>query len=367
MWDALIWWSILDNMHDRSRYSMAHHHANDPGYKEWRGEAERLAGDNAELRQKLDELDSKVSTLEGTPVNTDYLPPGVDPSVALAAEVAATADPGRPQLIVGTGIPSGNYHKFGTILRSKLPDFDTTLQTSNGSVENLENLISNQVDAILVQSDVLNAYLRQNPSAGEQMLGLQSTLYSEFVQLLVNEDSGIEGISELDPKVHTVYVGPRGSGTHGAWHGFMIQDPRYSEFNIRHASYEEALNQVVGNKDAVMLFVGGLNSDLLKQADTRLADKVNLVAVDAPQFSTAVDQFENTIYTVATIPDETYPNIQDGWIFGFGDSSVETLKVEAVLILSLRWIDTYGSRPMTVFEDAIWRSIEEIEPIVGEN
>ena len=366
MWDALIMWSMLDMMSGRRHYAMAHHHANDEGYKEWRGEAERLAEDNEELRAKLDELDKQVATLEGTPRNPDYLPPGVTPAIALAAEVVATADPNQPRITVSTGVENGNYHRFGQILQSHLPDFDVTLTPTAGSEENLNNLVQNDVDAILVQSDILNAYLRKNAGAEDRLVGLQSTLYTEYVQLIVNEDGGISSISELNANAHIVYVGPQGSGTHRAWEGFVLQDPRYGDFTTRFASYEEALSQVSANPSAVMLFVAGLNSELLKEADKQYGSQLSMVAVDEHYFSTAVDQFGNTIYEVASIPHETYPDLQEGWLFGFLDSSVETLTVDAVLILSKQWVDTYGSKPMTLFEDALWRSIDDIKPIVGE-
>lgn len=366
MWDALFMWSMLDMMSSRRHYAVAHHHANDPGYKEWRGEAERLAEDNAELRAKLDELDQQVATLEGTPRDPNYLPPGVTPAIALAAEVVATADPNQPRISVNTGVENGNYHRFGQILQSHLPDFDVMLETTAGSEENLNNLVQNQVDAILVQSDILNSYLRRNTGAEDQLVGLQSTLYTEYVQLIVNEDGGIASVSDLDPNTHIVYVGPRGSGTHRAWEGFVLQDPRYGDFNTRFASYEEALSQVAGDANSVMLFVAGLNSELLKEADRQYGTQLSMVAVDEHYFSTAVDQFGNTIYEVATIPHETYPELQEGWLFGYFDSSVETLTVDAILILSKRWVDTYGSKPMTLFEDALWRSIDDIKPIVGE-
>ena len=360
MWDALIWWSILDNLGNRNRYAMAHHHASDPGYQEWRKEADRLGSENAELKQKLDELDRQVATMNGEPVDPNYLSPGMDPSVALAAEVVGTADTERPQLVMNTGVSNGNYHRFGTILNEALPEFEMILNNSNGSEENLEDLV-------IVQSDILNAYLRKNPEAKEKLVGLQASLYTEFVQLLVNENSLVEKITDLDPGKHTVYLGPRGSGTHGAWEGFVLQNERYGDFNTRYASYDEALSQVASNTDAVMLFVGGLNSDLLKRANINYATQINMVPVDEMEFTRAEDQFGNTIYSAATIPHETYANLQDGWIFGyFGDSSLETLKVEAVLILSHRWVDSYGSRPMTLFEDAVWRSIDEIEKVVGE-
>jgi TRAP transporter TAXI family solute receptor len=365
MWDAMIWWSILDRSRDRHYYSMAHHHAQDPGYQEWRREAKRLAEDNEELKAKLAVLDQEVATMTGVPRDTNYLPPGVDPSVALAAEVVATADPSRPLMTIGTGVTNGNYHRFGKIMQTHLPNFDVTLEPSNGSENNLNSLVENQVDAVLVQSDMLNAYLLKHPETEAQLVGLQSTLYTEYVQLLVNKDSGIEAITELDSNIHIVYVGPRGSGTHSAWEGFVLQDPKYGEFTTRYASYEEALNQVSGSNSAVMLFVAGLNSPLLQEANDKYGHKVNIVTIDEKHFSTSVDQFGNTIYDVATIPDDTYPNLQVGWLFGFGDNSLETLSVDAVLILSKRWVDTYGSKPMTRFEDALWRSIDDIKLIVG--
>jgi len=365
MWDAMIWWSILDRSRDRHYYSMAHHHAQDPGYQEWRREAGRLAEDNEELKTKLAVLDQEVATMKGVPRDTNYLPPGVDPSVALAAEVVATADPSRPLMIISTGVTNGNYHRFGKIMQTHLPDFDVTLEPSNGSEDNLNSLVENQVDAVLVQSDMLNAYLRKHPEKEAQLVGLQSTLYTEYVQLLVNKDSGIEAITELDSNIHIVYVGPRGSGTHSAWEGFVLQDPKYGEFTTRYASYEEALNQVSDSNSAVMMFVAGLNSPLLQEANDKYGHKVNIVTIDEQHFSTSVDQFGNTIYDVATIPDDTYPNLQVGWLFGFGDNSLETLSVDAVLILSKRWVDTYGSKPMTLFEDALWRSIDDIKLIVG--
>jgi len=366
MWDAMIWWSILDRSRDRNHYAMAHHHAQDPGYQEWRKEAQRLGEDNAELKAKLATLDQEVATMKGEPLDPNYLPVGVDPSVALAAEVVATADPSRTLMTINTGVVNGNYHRFGQIMQSHMPDFDLTLEPTNGSEDNLQNLVDNKVDAVLVQSDMLNAYLRKNPDTEAQLVGLQSTLYTEYVQLLVNKASGIEAITELDPNQHIVYVGPRGSGTHSAWDGFVLQDVKYGEFTTRYASYEEAMDQVADNANAVMLFVAGLNSLLLNQANDKYGHKVSLVAIDETHFSTSVDQFGNTIYEVGYIPDDTYPNLQVGWLLGFGDNSVKTLTVDAVLILSKRWVDTYGSKPMTLFEDALWRSIDEMKPLVGE-
>jgi len=257
-------------------------------------------------------------------------------------------------MIISTGVTNGNYHRFGKIMQTHLPDFDVTLEPSNGSEDNLNSLVENQVDAVLVQSDMLNAYLRKHPEKEAQLVGLQSTLYTEYVQLLVNKDSGIEAITELDSNIHIVYVG-----------GFVLQDPQYGEFTTRYASYEEALNQVSDSNSAVMMFVAGLNSPLLQEANDKYGHKVNIVTIDEQHFSTSVDQFGNTIYDVATIPDDTYPNLQVGWLFGFGDNSLETLSVDAVLILSKRWVDTYGSKPMTLFEDALWRSIDDIKLIVG--
>lgn len=92
MWDAMFMWMMLDSMNDRMYYN----HMSDPGFKQWRSEADRLSAENAELKAKLAQLDTKVATLDGTPKDANYMPKDVPVDVALASDVMETAAPVAP-------------------------------------------------------------------------------------------------------------------------------------------------------------------------------------------------------------------------------------------------------------------------------
>lgn len=82
MWDALFLWFMLDSLTSPGHAAFFHNHQNDPGVREWRAEAERLAKDNKDLAAKLDQLDKSVAQMKGQPVDPNQLPPDVPVQVA---------------------------------------------------------------------------------------------------------------------------------------------------------------------------------------------------------------------------------------------------------------------------------------------
>ena len=91
MWDAMFMWMMLDNMN----HMMYYNHRYDPDYQRWRADADKQAQTDADLRAKLATLDAKVKELEKakTPVDPSYMPPGVDPTVALSVNAAEATLP----------------------------------------------------------------------------------------------------------------------------------------------------------------------------------------------------------------------------------------------------------------------------------
>jgi hypothetical protein len=85
MWDAMWMWFMLDTLTRPGHGAFFYNHANDPGYQEWRREADRLAKDNADLRAKLNALDADVKTHEGKPRDPNYIPPDGNRQVALSS------------------------------------------------------------------------------------------------------------------------------------------------------------------------------------------------------------------------------------------------------------------------------------------
>jgi hypothetical protein len=94
MWDALFLWFMLDSISNASHAAWFYNHADDPGYQQWRQEANRLSADNADLRAKLDALDARQREMAGQPRDPSYMPPDTKAELALASDNAVAADLG---------------------------------------------------------------------------------------------------------------------------------------------------------------------------------------------------------------------------------------------------------------------------------
>ena len=360
MWDALVWWMILDNLGSRNHYAMAHHHSEDPGYKEWRKEAEQLAATNSDLAEKLDRLDSKLAGMEGEPKDTGYLPDGMPPEVAIAADVLDAKKPEKPEFILATASETGTYHKFGKLLKVNAGELSVKLRTTAGSMENIELLINGDIDAAIVQSDAFAVYKQKFPSSKLDATE-QVPLYKEAVQMIANKKSDINSVKDLLPNGrHILYIGPKGSGTAMTWSGFCSQDSYYKKIAVRHAPYDIALEQVINDKNSVMMFVSGLNSRILKTAEQEAAKNktIRLVEVNDWNFNNASDPFGNKIYKFVNIPSDTYPALQKTFVF-FG-KEIETIAVEAILAMRTDWAQKYG--PESV--DALSFAVMETQPVI---
>ncbi|MBP2314662.1 DUF2491 family protein [Azospirillum soli] len=84
LWNGLFLWFLLDNLTRPGYADWFHHHQGDPGYAQWRAEAERRAQDDPQLRARLDDLDNQLRAQEGQPRDPNYLPPDTPREVARA-------------------------------------------------------------------------------------------------------------------------------------------------------------------------------------------------------------------------------------------------------------------------------------------
>jgi hypothetical protein len=89
LWDGVFLAFLLNNLGRTGSAEFFHHHQDDPGYREWRAEAERRAQDDAALRQRLDELDRRLAERQDRPRDPNYLPPDVPPEIAMAPRADA--------------------------------------------------------------------------------------------------------------------------------------------------------------------------------------------------------------------------------------------------------------------------------------
>lgn len=357
VWDAMMWWMILDKVGNRQYTGAAYHHADDPGYRQWRQEADRLAQNNQELKEKLAKLDAEVKRqeAEGLARDPSYLPPGMPPEVALASSVLAQKEPQKPKLRFATGQKGGNYDKFSQILQREAAkvNIEVELIATAGAMENLEKLLGNNADAALVQSDVLA--LKQKKFPGQSLISEQAPMYRETIQLVAHRNSGIKSIKDVDPQKHIIFIGPEDSGTAITWEGLCQQDESYGKIPVKHADYNTALKEVETNPNALMMIVSGFRSDFLAQAEKFAEEtgKLRLVAVDDWDFNDKRDEHGNSIYQFVKIPSKIYPSLQRGWFWG---RNVETLAVTAVLVLRDDWVKHYDANALDALSLAVARA-----------
>ncbi|MDQ1238738.1 MAG: hypothetical protein QG577_923, partial [Thermodesulfobacteriota bacterium] len=356
IFNSLFLFWMLDHITNKNVAATAYNHSNDPGFQKWRQEVETLAKDNEELRGKLSEMDRQIKSMEGTPKDPSYLPPGVPVEAALAPTVfGATHSGGKPVLRLATGQPGGWYNKFATLFEKQSEGFEVRVIPTSGSLDNMKLLSSGAADMALVQSDVLA--LRDSAPGSAPVVTEQATLFKEYVQLLANRSSGLKSLTDLDPKRHEVYVGPKDSGTAMTWSMLCKVNPSLARIKTKHTDYKDALSRVQTNPNSLMLFVGGLNSDFLKQAEEAAAkkDRLRLIPIDDSRFTDILDSHGNRIYQMTTIRADVYPHLQKGWFFGH---DVKTLAVQAVLVLRNDWAARFGTEAM----DGLSAAIVEIRP-----
>ncbi len=94
VWDGLFLGALLSNLGRPGAGDFFHNNQNDPGYQQWRQEADQQAQGNAELRAKLDELDRQLAERDGEPRTPGALPPDIPPEVAKASPARTPGVPG---------------------------------------------------------------------------------------------------------------------------------------------------------------------------------------------------------------------------------------------------------------------------------
>jgi TRAP transporter TAXI family solute receptor len=354
VFDTMFMFWMMDSMHHNAEArAMAHNYQNDPGYRQWRADAEKQAATNAELKEKLAKMDSELATMKSQPVNPNYVPKDIPSEAIVAPQAMMAKTPAKAPFKFATGQTTGRYHMFGETLKTNATHLAVSVLTTAGSMENLKLLVEGKADAAVVQSDTLAMFSTEFP--GQHLATEQSVLYPEFMQLIVNSGSGIKSINDmLDGKIEICF--PKGSGSSLSWKALCEQDAKYKKIPVRYITSNDAcLIEVSKNPKLALFLVSGLNSPVLRKAEKMASDTgtLRLATVDDTHMLDKTDTHGNKVYTYYTIPKDTYPTLQKSWWFFKRD--VATLGVDAVLVLRTAWVEQYGSEAL----DALTMSVME--------
>lgn len=218
----------------------------------------------------------------------------------------------RRVVTIASGAVDGVYYPIaGALSRitsdDKALNIRTTVESSAGSVANVQRLRSGEVDFALLQNDI--AYYAFNGITLDSFVGkpVKSmggvfSVYPELVHIVVTHESGVKSVRDLKGK--RVALGTAGSATEQnalqilAAHGIVARDLRAA---VR-GSFSATADQLkAGILDAAFFSIA-LGAPVI--VDTLASGKVALVGV-APSASEALLR-KYPFYTMGEIPANTY-------------------------------------------------------------
>jgi TRAP transporter TAXI family solute receptor len=248
----------------------------------------------------------------------------------LAADLASAQD--QKFITIGTGGVTGVYYPTGgAICRLVNKDRAQTgircsVESTGGSVYNVNTIRSGELDMGVVQSDVQYKALKGEGEEFESQgpyddLRAVFSVHAEPFTVVARADSGIETFDDLKGK--RVNIGNPGSGQRSTMEVLMnakgwTMDDFALASELKSAEQSQAL---CDNKIDAMVFTVGHPSGSIQEATTTCDTK--LIPVTGPEVDQLVEQ--NPYYAKAVIP---------GGMYRGTDDDVETFGVKATFVTS---------------------------------
>jgi TRAP transporter TAXI family solute receptor len=252
---------------------------------------------------------------------------GLAASLTLGAATTAQA---QSFITIGTGGVTGVYYPTGGAI-CRLVNKDRaehgircSVESTGGSVYNVNTMRSGELDMGVVQSDVqynaLNGEGEEFEGAGPfEDLRAVFSVHPEPFTVVARADSGIESFDDLQGK--RVNVGNPGSGQRATMEVLMeakgwTMDDFALASELKSAEQSQAL---CDNKIDAMVFTVGHPSGSIQEATTTCDTK--LIPVTGPEVDQLVE--DNPYYAKAVIP---------GGMYAGSDEDVETFGVKATFV-----------------------------------
>ena len=243
---------------------------------------------------------------------------------------------------IGTGGVTGVYYPTGGAICSMLSKtrkdhgIRCSLESTGGSVYNLNTIAAGELDMGVVQSDWQHhAYYgtsKFKDKGPNKDLRAVFSIYSEPFTVLVRKDSGIKNFQDLKGK--RVNIGNPGSGQRGTME-VVMKALGWTKADFKLASELKSTEQakaLCDNKIDAMVFTVGHPSGSIKEV-TSSCDSM-LINVTGPEIDKLVK--DNDYYKVATIPGGMYRGTAtDTKTFGVSATLVTSNKVPDKVIYNV--------------------------------
>jgi TRAP transporter TAXI family solute receptor len=257
-------------------------------------------------------------------------------SSLLTAEIAVAA---TKYISIGTGGITGVYYPAGgAICRllnrgRKEHGIRCSVESTGGSVSNLNAIRNNAIDFGVVQSDwQYHAYNGTGFFADQSPFrDLRSvfSLYTETFTIAVLEKSGIKSLSDIVGR--KVNFGPEGSGMYATMEVLMnVKGWKKDDFAaVSYLPPSEQPRALCDKKIDVMIYAAGNPNGVLQEATQSC--KVKIISIDSKTIDDLI--LENSFYVKATIPGGVYAgNPKDIQSFGVKASIVTSSKTSDIVV-----------------------------------
>jgi TRAP transporter TAXI family solute receptor len=236
---------------------------------------------------------------------------------------------------IGTGSISGVYFPTGGALSQifnntdKLDSNQFTVESTPGSVFNIDAVVNGDLDFAIAQSDkqyqAVKGIADWEDDGPQYELRAMFSIYPESVNIIASDDSGIDSVSDLIGK--KVYIGPELSGHRqnsiDILDAFQIDyqnDLLIVENDTSEPSELLARNEI----DAFFYTVGHPSQALLSAIHT---NRVHFVPIEGDLIDNLVAN--KSYYSKTSIPLWHYSGVSN-------DSEIQTIAVKATLVTSAR-------------------------------
>jgi uncharacterized protein len=238
--------------------------------------------------------------------------------------------PPRGTVTFATGVPTGVYQQYGTLLKQRLerdvPGLTMRLEPSQGSVQNIDMLISGKADFTIAQSDAVAAY-RARGGAKAGSLRAVARLYDDYLQLIVPAGSPVSGTRDLEGL--RVGMGEARSGV-SLVAGRLLKAAgldREDDIETVPAGIDEMPDMLVRGELDAFFWSGGLPTGAIEQLATRARIRLVPMGDLVPQLHRMEPKTRH--YRAAVMPGDAYPSVQQG-------VPVDTVAVTNLLVTTER-------------------------------
>jgi TRAP-type uncharacterized transport system substrate-binding protein len=230
----------------------------------WRGEADRLAKDNAELGSQLSKMDSEKQTKSGTP-NPDWLPEGV-PASAVLSDAALKSS--QPDFNVCVGTQAGPYYMVAQshMLPSLVEWVNLNPIITEGTPDILAKIASGNCDAGFIQGDA---------AFDKNQLEVIFKPFLEVAHLACNANVKGESITDLSGQALWI---PKNSGSRATWDRLVTLNSEYGKITVKDAvNYEDAILKAIQTQACLFFMAAPHISPIDRLIDRK---ELKLVAIN---------------------------------------------------------------------------------------